>query len=65
MVYLKRRMVRRLRKRVCSLKHLKRQIYLISPNKISQNFYKDLDKVLSIKNVKFFQLRLKNTKEEN
>ena len=43
---------------------MKRQIYLISPKRISQNFYKDLDKVLSIKNVKFFQLRLKNTKED-
>jgi len=39
---------------------LKRFVYLISPNKIDQNFYTNLDKVLSFKNVKFFQLRLKN-----
>jgi len=40
---------------------LKRLIYLISPNKIYPNFYKDLEKVLSSKRVSFFQLRLKNT----
>ena len=39
---------------------MKRLVYLISPNKINQNFYTSLDKVLSFKNVKFFQLRLKN-----
>ena len=39
---------------------MKRFIYLISPNKINKNFYLDLDKVLSFKNVKLFQLRLKN-----
>ncbi len=44
---------------------MKKIIYLISPNKIAENFYKDLDKVLSFKNVKFFQLRLKNTKIYN
>ena len=38
---------------------MKRIIYLISPDKISKNFFNDLDKVLSVKNVKFFQLRLK------
>ena len=38
---------------------MKRLVYLISPNKINKNFYYNLDKVLSIKNVKFFQLRLK------
>ena len=38
---------------------MNRIIYLISPDKISKNFFKDLDKVLSVKNVKFFQLRLK------
>ena len=38
---------------------MKRIVYLISPNKINENFYENLDKVLSIKNVKFFQLRLK------
>tara|TARA_B100001057_G_scaffold481639_1_gene555894 strand:- start:1331 stop:1933 length:603 start_codon:yes stop_codon:yes gene_type:complete len=41
---------------------LKRLVYLISPNRIDENFFSDLDKVLSIKNVKFFQLRLKKIK---
>ena len=51
----------------CSGKMVKRSefkakfIYLISPNKIYQNFYKDLDNVLKTKKVKYFQLRLKNT----
>ena len=40
---------------------MKRLVYLISPKKIYKNFYTDLKKVLSYKNVKFFQLRLKNT----
>ena len=53
-------MVRRIRERVCGLNILKRFVYLISPNKINKNFYKSLDKVLSFKNVNFFQLRLKN-----
>jgi len=44
---------------------LKRLIYLISPNKINKYFYHNLDKVLSAKNVKFFQLRLKNTNSKN
>ena len=44
---------------------MKRFIYLISPNKINKSFYKELDKVLSFKNVKFFQLRLKNIKKNN
>jgi thiamine-phosphate pyrophosphorylase len=57
-------MVRRFRKRVCGLTPLKRLVYLISPNKINQNFYINLDKVLSFKNVKFFQLRLKNVSEK-
>ena len=39
---------------------MRRLVYLISPNKIDQNFYTSLDKVLSFKNVKFFQIRLKN-----
>ena len=38
---------------------MKRLVYLISPNRINQGFYSNLDKVLSFKNVKFFQLRLK------
>ena len=55
-------MVRRLGKRVCGVNPLKRLVYLISPNKINENFYLDLDSVLSFKNVKYFQLRLKNIK---
>ena len=39
---------------------MKKLVYLISPNKINKNFYITLNKVLSAKNVKFFQLRLKN-----
>ena len=35
-------------------------IYLISPNNINNEFYVNLNKVLSYGNVKFFQLRLKN-----
>jgi thiamine-phosphate pyrophosphorylase len=44
---------------------LKKIVYLISPNIIKENFYLDLDKVLAFKNVKFFQLRLKNTKRRD
>ena len=44
---------------------MKKSVYLISPSKINKNFYKELDKVLSYKNVKFFQLRLKNTKKNS
>ena len=43
---------------------MKRFVYLISPNKVNQNFYVVLDKVLSVKNVKFFQLRLKNVNQK-
>ena len=43
---------------------MKRLVYLISPNKINQSFYASLDKVLSFKNVKFFQLRLKNVSQK-
>ena len=57
-------MVRRFRERICSLITLKRLVYLISPNNINKSFYTDLDKVLSFKNVKFFQLRLKNINEK-
>ena len=57
-------MVRRIRERIRGLIPLKRLIYLISPNKISQNFYTNLDKVLSFKNVSFFQLRLKHTSQK-
>ena len=38
----------------------KRKIYLISPNEIKNKFYKDLEDVLSLNKVEFFQLRLKN-----
>ena len=57
-------MVTRFRKRICGLNPLKRFVYLISPNKIDKNFYANLDKVLSFKNVKFFQLRLKNVSQK-
>ena len=43
---------------------MKKLVYLISPNKIDKNFYAILDKVLSFKNVKFFQLRLKNVSQK-
>ena len=39
-------------------------IYLISPNKIYRNFYKDLELVLKTNKVKYFQLRLKKTRKE-
>ena len=38
----------------------KKFIYLISPNKIHNSFYKNLKLVLKTKKVSFFQLRLKN-----
>ena len=39
----------------------KKFIYLISPNKIEDKFFKDLIEILKLKKVSFFQLRLKNT----
>ena len=42
---------------------MKKLVYLISPKKIYKNFYEDLTKVLSVRNVKFFQLRLKKVKK--
>ena len=39
----------------------KKFLYLISPSKIKNNFYKDLQQVLATKKVYFFQLRLKNS----
>ena len=39
----------------------KKFIYLISPNKIYPNFYKDLKKIFELNKVNFFQLRLKKT----
>ena len=44
---------------------MKKLVYLISPDKIEKNFYSDLNKVLSFKNVSFFQLRLKNIGPNN
>ena len=41
-------MVRRIRERICGLIPLKKLVYLISPNRIDQNFYSCLDKVLSL-----------------
>ena len=38
----------------------KKFLYLISPNKIKKDFYSNLNKILSFKKVKFFQLRIKN-----
>ncbi len=43
----------------------KKFLYLISPNKISKSFYRDLIKVLKSNKVSFFQLRLKKDSFEN
>ena len=43
---------------------MKKLVYLISPNKINNKFYSDLERVLSHKNVGFFQLRLKNMRDD-
>ena len=43
----------------------KKFIYLISPNKIKKSFYRDLNDVLRIKKVGFFQLRQKKTSFKN
>ena len=43
---------------------MKKFIYLISPEKINKDFYINLKKVLSYRNVKFFQLRLKTVKKK-
>ena len=58
-------MVCRLRKSFSGLNPLKKLVYLISPNKIDNKFYLNLDKVLSHKNVSFFQLRLKKIKNNS
>ena len=58
-------MVCRLRKSVSGLNQLKKLVYLISPSKIDNKFYLNLDKVLSHKNVSFFQLRLKKIKNNS
>ena len=57
-------MVRRIGERIRGLIPLKKLVYLISPSKIDRNFYASLDKVLSFKNVKFFQLRIKNVSQK-
>ena len=45
---------------------MKKFIYLISPQKISDiKFYKELNQVLKTNKVKYFQLRLKNTSTSN
>ena len=62
MVYLQKENGQQTWKKSQWLKDLKRFVYLISPNKIEDSFYSNLDKVLAFKNVKFFQLRLKNIK---
>ena len=43
---------------------MRKIIYLISPNKINRTFYKSLERVLSVGNTAFFQLRLKNIKKD-
>ena len=43
----------------------KKFVYLISPNKIYNYFYNDLEKVLKSKKVSFFQLRVKNKSFKN
>ena len=40
-------------------------IYLISPNKIYKNFYRDLRKVFKSNKIAFFQLRLKKDSYDN
>ncbi len=45
---------------------MKRYIYLISPQKIrGSKFYRELDKILKTKKVKYFQLRLKKISSAN
>ncbi len=44
---------------------MKKFVYLISPNKINNHFLNNLEKVLSSRNVKFFQLRLKKEKKNS
>ena len=47
------------------LKKIRRFIYLISPNKISnKNFYKNLEILFKTKKISFFQLRLKHEKKD-
>ena len=44
---------------------IKKFIYLISPTHLRKSFYKDLDDVLKIKKISYFQLRLKRKSFEN
>ena len=57
-------MDRKFRECINNLIFLKKFIYLISPNKIDKKFYINLDKVLSVGNSDFFQLRLKQTSKK-
>ena len=41
-------------------KKIKKYIYLISPDRINNQFYNLLNQILKTKKVSFFQLRLKN-----
>ena len=43
----------------------KKFLYLISPNKIYETFYRDLTDVLKSKKISFFQLRLKKDDHKN
>ena len=43
----------------------KKFLYLISPNKITELFYTELENILKLRKVSFFQLRLKNEKFKN
>ncbi len=47
-----------------NLKKRYKFIYLISPNKINYNFYKDLKIIFQTKKIKYFQLRLKKTSQK-
>ena len=58
-------MVQGFGKRVSSIITLKKLVYLISPNKIENNFFSNLDKVLAAKNIEFFQLRLKKIRKNS
>ena len=44
---------------------MKKFLYLISPNKINEYFYKNLEDVLSTNKVQYFQLRLKKYSDSN
>ena len=63
MLFLQKVSGQKILKKKLQLKSLRKIVYLISPKKIYKNFYHDLSRVLSIKNVKYFQLRLKKLKK--